>query len=181
MTTMNILESLQKFLQNNVCNEIKLKKPSDKNVNNYELVIPNVFIMNLPPKSNLPIGIESAIPCIIVNFDDGIAEPNTASLNIRLDIAIYSPGFHSIENGNTLFALDGEGWRDLVNFTDKIRDTIEKNQVLDNLIMQYPIKYGTYQKEQQNPELDPYFYGWITFPIRKQSYPKAEIIKKYLE
>lgn len=181
MTTMNILEAIQGFLQNNVCNEIKLKKPSDKNVNTFELVNPNVFILNLPPKGNLPEGIESAIPCIIVNFDEGVAESNAASLNIRLDIAIYSPGFHSIDGNNVKFDPNGEGWRDLVNFIDKIKDTIEKHQVLNNLMLEYPIKYGTYQKEQQNPDLDPYFYGWITFPIRKQSYPKAEMIRKYLE
>lgn len=44
MTTIYILESIQNFSQNNVCNEIKLKKPSDKNVNKFELVNPNVFI-----------------------------------------------------------------------------------------------------------------------------------------
>lgn len=181
MTTINILEAIQSFLQNNVCNEIKLKKPSDKDVNKFDLVSPNVFIMNLPPKNNLPEGIETAMPCIIVSFDEGQAEKDTASVNIRLDIAVYSPGFHSDDSGKIVCAPDGEGWKDLINFQDKIRNRIEANQILEGVTLQYPIKWGTYQKDQDYPELNAYFYGWITFSVRKQAYPKAEIIKKYLD
>lgn len=178
MTTVNILEKIQLFLKENICNNFKLKKPNDDNVDKFELVNPNAFIMNFPPKNYLPEGIESISPCIVVNFEDGTDDKEKSELNIRLIFAVYSPGFHKKDPENIVEATpDGQGWIDLLNFIDKTKSEILKHQILNGIQVQYPFKWGIYQKDEQIPELDPYFYGWITFGIMTQSYPTTEINK----
>ncbi len=177
MSTVTILEKIQCFLKTNICNSIKLKKPNDKNVDEFELVTPNIFILNYPPKNYLPEEIKSIIPCIVVNFEDGSDESENSEMNLRLIFAIYNPGFHK-NNGDVTEAIpDGNGWMDLINFMDKTKAAIEKNQILNGLKLEYPVKYGIYQKDEQTPETDPYFYGWITFKIKIKSYSATEIDK----
>lgn len=181
MTIVKTLESIQKFLQDNVCSNIKLKKPSDKDMNKFELVNPNAFVMNLPPKGHLPEGITSAIPCLIVYLEDGSEETLQAEMNIRINIITYNPGFHSEDSNNGVTCSpDGEGWRDLLNLMDKTLEELEKNQVINGVTIKYPIKWGTYQNEQENPELDAYSYGWITFPAGKKTYPRSELARNLL-
>jgi hypothetical protein len=178
---MKTLESIQKFLQDLVCSKIKLKKPNDKNVDLFELVNPNAFIMNFPSKNHLPEGIESIIPCLVVCFEEGSDDSKTSDINIRIILVVYSPGFHkSNEENEVECTADGEGWRDLINFIDTTKAAIQSNQILNGITVQYPIKWGVYQKEDQAPELDPYFYGWITFSVSGQSYPAAEMQKLLL-
>ena len=176
--TVRILQKIQQFLQESVCKEIKLKKPNDDNVDEFKLVNPNAFIMNFPPKNHLPEGVETTIPCVIVTFEDGSDDSKTSEINLRLIFVTYSPGYHSANNENLVEVTpDGDGWIDLINFIDKTKAEIQKNQILNGCTVIYPIKWGVYQKEQQTPELDPYFYGWITFGVRAQSYPASEINK----
>ena len=178
MSTVKELEGIQSFLKEKVCKNFKLKKPNDKNVDEFELVNPNVFVMNFPPKNYLPNGIKSIIPCIIVNFDEGNDDGKTSETNLRLIFVVYSPGFHEKNSENIVEAIpNGNGWIDLLNFMDKTKATILKHQILNGITIQYPCKWGVYQKEEQTPETDPYFYGWITFGIRNQSYPAAQIDK----
>lgn len=178
MPTVKTLEQIQSFLQKKVCNNFKLKKPNDKNVDEFELVNPNVFIMNFPPKNYLPEGIKSTIPCIIVNFEDGTDDKETSEINLRLIFIVYSPGFHKENTENTVDATpDGRGWIDLLNFMDKSKAEIIKNQILNGVKIQHPLKWGVYQKEEQIPETDPYFYGWITFGVKIKPYPTSEIDK----
>lgn len=176
--TVKVLQEIQKFLKENVCSEIKLKKPNDENVDEFELINPNSFIMNFPPKGYLPEGIETTIPCVIVTFEEGTDNNTSAEINIRLIFVIYNPGLHKASNNNIVEAVpDGNGWIDLINFIDKTRAEIKKNQIINGLAITYPIKWSVYEKEQQTPELDPYFYGWVTFGVKIQTYPSSEITK----
>lgn len=178
MSTVTVLEEIQAFLKENVCNSIKLKKPDDDNVDKFELINPNVFIMEFPSKNFLPKNVESIVPCIMVNFEDGNDDGDTADVNIRLMLIIYNPGLHAANSdGDIVVTPDGNGWIDLLNFIDKAKNEILKKQFLNGVAIKYPLKWGTYQKEEQAPESRPYFYGWITFSVKQQSYSKSEIDK----
>jgi len=178
LPTVKTLEQIQSFLKEKVCENFKLKKPNDKNVDEFELVNPNVFIMNFPPKKYLPVGMKSINPCIIVNFEDGTDDKETSEMNLRLIFIVYSPGFHDKNSEDIVEAIpDGKGGIDLLNFMDKTKAEIIKNQILNGVKIQYPIKWGIYQKEEQTPETDPYFYGWITFGVKIKPYSTSEIDK----
>lgn len=170
MSTVSILETLQSFLQERVAPAIKLQKDDGNNVNNYELVHPAVHIGWIPPKGYLPAEMESAIPCLIVGMDEASDDAQNEEINIRISAAVYSPGQH---NPDGTYAPDFRGYNDLLNLIDRTKAELIKNQIINNsIVIQFPVKWGMYQEQPY-----PYWYGWITFAVRKTSYPQAEILR----
>lgn len=170
MSTVSILETLQSFLQEKVAPAIKLQKDDGNNVNNYELVHPAVHIGWIPPKGYLPAEMESGIPCLIVGMDEASDDAQSEEINIRISAAVYSPGQH---NPDGTYAPDFRGYNDLINLIDRTKAELIKNQIINNsVVIQFPVKWGMYQEQPY-----PYWYGWITFAVRKASYPQAEILK----
>mgnify|MGYP005835157803 CR=1 FL=1 len=178
MNDITILEEIQKLLQKNVADHIKLQKANDKDIFNYELVSPQIHIGWIPPKGFLPEGLDEGIPCIIIGHDEGNDDGRTADINIRLSFVVFSPGKHDTKDIDELknYTPNFEGYRDLLNLMEKTKQEILRNQIINKaFVIQYPIKWGMYQEQPY-----PYWYGWITFSIRKQAYPPAAIAEKYL-
>jgi len=170
LSTISVLECIQQFLEEKVAPEIKLQKDSGNNVKSYELVHPAVHVGWIPPKGYLPEGMESAIPCLIVGMDDASDDAQVEEINVRISAAVYSPGQH---NPNGSYAPDFKGYNDLLNLIDRTKAELAKNQIINNtIVIQYPIKWGMYQEQPY-----PYWYGWITFAVRKASYPQSEILR----
>lgn len=177
MSTVSILSALQKFCEEKVITNIKLQKHDD-NVNNYELVNPAVHIGWIPPKGFLPAEMETAIPCLIVGLDEASDDSKDAEYKIRISAVVYSPGLHKPEGADKVtYSPDFQGYRDLLNLIDRTVAELKKNRIVKNYgTIQDPIKWGMYINEQPYP----YWYGWITFTVRKKSYPAAEIAKQFL-
>jgi len=177
MSTVSILEGLQGFLLEKVSPKIKLQKAENNKIMEYELVHPAVHTGWIPPAGYLPEGTESGIPCLIVGMDEGFDDGQDAEVNIRISAAVYSPGLHEpTEEGSLKYIPDFKGYNDLLNLIDRTVAELVKNMVIKNVgEVQKPIKWGMYQEQPY-----PYWYGWITFSIRKQSYPPSEIARKYL-
>lgn len=173
MSTITVLETLKEFLQNTVTPTIKLQKPNDNNVRDFELVNPHVHIGWLPPKGYLPEGMESAIPCLIVGMDDGTDDGQGSGVSIRISFAVFSPGLHEPVNNAVKYTPDFQGYIDLLNLIDRTKAELIKNQIINNSFsIQEPVKWGMYQDQPY-----PYWYGWITFSIQGQSYARSEILK----
>lgn len=177
MSTLIILESLQKFLQEKVTPGITLQKPNDDNVDEYKLVNPVVHTGWIPPKGYLPEGMESAIPCLIVGMDEASDDGSDREINIRITAAVYSPGKHIPADGKAIdYIPDLKGYHDLLNLIDKTVAELSRNPVINTAgMVQRPIKYGMYQEQPY-----PYWYGWITFTLRKSPYPQVESYKNLL-
>lgn len=177
MTTVKILDKLKDFLSVNVCADMKLKKPSDKDIDNFELVAPAVHIGWIPPKGFLPAELETDIPCLVVGFDEDEDDGQEDDVKIRISAAVYSPGKH-IPNatGAVECTPDFEGYIDLLNLLDRTKAEIAKAQIINGIPIKYPIKRGMYQETQPYP----YWYGWISFSVKNQSYEPALIVEKYL-
>lgn len=176
MTTVTILDKLKAFLLENVCNSIKLKKPSDKDVDKFELVNPVVHIGWIPPNGFLPQELEQSIPCLIVGIEEAEDDGQDSNLNIKISAVVYNPGFHKETNAEVECAADFSGYVDLLNLLDRTKAEIAKNQIINGIPIQYPIKWGMYQETQPYP----YWYGWITFGVKNSSYEPALMIEKYL-
>lgn len=174
MSMMSVLESLKTFLQEKVAPTIQLQKPNE-NVYGYELVHPAVHVGWIPPKGYLPEGMESAIPCLIVGMDEAIGNTHDEELSIRISAVVYSPGKHEpAEDGTVKYTPDFKGYHDLLNLIDRMVAEISRNLIISNAgTVQHPIRRGIYQQEQPYP----YWYGWISFTLRRSPYPNAEIFK----
>ncbi|TZE81999.1 hypothetical protein [Calorimonas adulescens] len=176
MSTVSVLEALQSFLQEKVSPAIKLQKPSDNNIHEYSLVNPAIHVGWLPPKGYLPEGMESAIPCLIVGLDDATDDGQDSQINIRISVVVFSPGFHTPGETGVNYIPDFKGYHDLLNVIDRTVAELMKNQIIDGKVaIQMPVKWGMYQEQPY-----PYWYGWITFPVKKQTYPTAEIARQFL-
>lgn len=176
MSTVSVLEALQGFLQTKVSPGIKLQKAENNKVMEYELVNPAVHVGWVPPAGYLPEGMESAIPCLVVGMDEGSDDGQDGQLNIRIAAAVYSPGLHEPSGGGLKYTPDMKGYNDLLNLIDRTMAELTKNLIIkDAGEIQRPVKWGMYQEQPY-----PYWYGWITFSVRNQSYPPSEIAQKYL-
>ncbi|AYO30252.1 hypothetical protein D2962_06145 [Biomaibacter acetigenes] len=176
MSTVSVLEALKSFLQEKISPIIKLQKPSDNNIHDYKLVNPAIHIGWIPPKGYLPEGMEAAIPCLIVGLDDATDDGQGLELNIRISAAVYSPGLHKPVATGLDYTPDFKGYNDLLNLIDRTVAELMKNQIIDGKVaIQMPVKWGMYQEQPY-----PYWYGWITFPVKKQTYPTAEIARQFL-
>jgi len=174
MSTITALEVLKEFLLEKVTPFIKLQKPNDNNVQEYELVNPKVHIGWIPPKGYLPEGMESTIPCLVVGMDEGSDDGQSSDISVRISIAVFSPGLHEpVAIDELKYTPDFQGYIDLVNLIDRTKAELIKNQIIkSSLTVQDQVKWGMYQDQPY-----PYWYGWITFSINKQSYSRSEILK----
>lgn len=162
MTDIVALEAIQKFLNNHVVSKVKFKRPNDKKVTDYKLVNPAVHIGWIPPNGYLPPEIESAIPCVIVGYDDGEDDDIETNLNIRLSFVIWNPGFQDADQNLT---PDFEGYRDLLNFIEKTKHELKSKRIIEGTTtIQHPLRWGMYQEQPY-----PYWYGFISFKINGQS------------
>lgn len=183
MSTITVLEVLKEFLLEKVTPSIKLQKSNDENVRGYELVNPQVHIGWIPPKGFLPEAMESTIPCLVVGMDDGIEDSQSSNINVRISVGVFSPGLHEpaennethepTENEESKYTPDFQGYIDLMNLIDRTKAELIKTQIIKNAFsLQEQVKWGMYQDQPY-----PYWYGWISFSISKQSYSRSEILK----
>jgi hypothetical protein len=164
MTDNIILEAIRDTLLKNVASKIKLQVPFDDDINNYQLMHPNVFIGWLPPANQLQDvpqqlldGVKKAIPCMIVTFDNGDDDGNDAGLNIRISFAVYNPGLFEL-NGN--FTPNSKGYQDLINLMFLARQELSSYPIIESgkTEANKPFKWGMYLDQPQ-----PYWFGYLTF------------------
>lgn len=164
MTDNVILEAIRDTLRDNVASNIKLQAPLDDDINNYQLMSPNVFIGWLPPPNQLQDvpqqlldGVKKAIPCMVVTFDEGNDDGNEADLNIRVSFAVYNPGLTE-PDGN--FTPSSKGYQDLINLIFLAREHLSNYPIISNgkTEANKPFKWGMYLDQPQ-----PYWFGWLTF------------------
>ena len=180
MTDNFILESLQKFMLENVSPKIKLQVPNNDNIQKYNLIHPNVFIGWLPPPSKLQDVPEQtlndtkiALPAIIVGFDEGNDDDDDAGLNIRLVIGVYNPATY-MPNGDILF--NTTGYQDLVNLMHLCRQELISSSIIEDGITEVhkPFKWGIY------PDTPiPYWFGWVTFKVSAVIMPPVKTIVNF--
>ncbi len=177
MATVSVLNAIKDFIADKVSPGIRLQMSNDNNVDEYQLLNPNVFVGWIPPKGYLPEGMESAIPCLIVGLDSGAEDTEDGQYDIRIPVAVYSPGLHaSDESGEVDYTPDLQGYIDLLNIIDRTVAALSKNLIItDAGTIQKPIKWGMYDEQPY-----PYWYGWITFTLVTRGYPESEIARKFL-
>lgn len=151
-----ILESLKKFLIENVANKFKLEKPQEGNIldEKYELVNPAVYIGWIPPKNYL-VDYGYDVPALLIMEDGGEDSGDESNINIRIGIATFDPG----QTDSNRTTPNTKGYKDLLNIITRIRMEFAKVSIIeDTTTIQKPIKWGLY--EEQNY---PYWNGWLSF------------------
>ena len=162
MSDIIALESIQKFLIEQVASKVKLKKANGVNILEYKLVNPQVYIGYVPQSGYLPKEINLELPCIIVAQDRGKDDGSDSFSKIRLSFFVYNPG---LQDENKNLTKDFDGYLDLVNLMELTRQELFKHRIINcKTTVNYPIRWGIYREQAY-----PYWSGWITFRVQPQS------------
>lgn len=164
MTDNTILEALESFCWEHISPKIKLLVPNDDDVESYQLMNPNVFIGWVPPPNQLeevplqlPDGIKSAIPAVVIGMDEGDDDGSDAGLNIRMTFIVYGPGHYPKEGG---VIPNFKGYCDLLNFIFITRQQLSTRYIIEGgkTAAQKPFRWGMYLQQPV-----PYWVGWLSF------------------
>ncbi|MBR1625594.1 MAG: hypothetical protein IJ681_00450 [Bacteroidales bacterium] len=162
-TSIDILETIQKWLKSEVCSQFKFKKPNDDNISgyNYETVNPDVFLM-FPPTRDVNDN-KAVVPSITVQFDKrtDLTTKSQGVMHVRLNFATWDPGVHA--NGE--FQRNVEGWRDVLNFVEATLREIENTEYIDNIriIKEREIESGPLSEQGAIIDFYPYWFSYISF------------------
>lgn len=170
-----ILESIESFCLEHVSPKIKLMVPNDDDVRKYALIHPNVFIGWIPPPNQLedvslqlPDGVKSAIPAMVIGMDDGDDDGSDAGINIRISFIVYNPGLYP-EPG--VIIPNYKGYQDLLNLIFICRQQLSSQLIIDGgrTSAQKPFRWGMYLQQPVG-----YWVGWLTFRAAALSLPYLE-------
>lgn len=146
---MNALKGLKKFIEQEVAAGIRLDHPTRG------MVHPAVFTGYVPPKNYLPEGYD--IPGILICIDKGTEDDDSASLGIRMILAVYSEGTATSAGVQP----DMKGYEDLLNLNDRIIERLTRHSVIPGAgTVGRPINWELY--EEQNA---PCWYSWLSFNL----------------
>lgn len=101
MSIVNTVTKLTEWLNDNVCKDVQLKKPTaDKQAMDdsylYELVTPVAFPLFVPAKDRLPPNVVTDMPSVCVQILDGETDilEHKNDININLGFSVWNPGIH---------------------------------------------------------------------------------------
>lgn len=188
MSIVSSIETIRKWLEDNVCNQVKLKLPDDEAVDAsfpYTLVNPASFAMFVPSKDRLIPPAIAPIPSVCVQLVEGQDNTidNHRTIKVRLYFSAWDPGLHGMDyfipkgdgtysqwndaEAFEYFKKNGEGWRDAWNFVDTAIRVIENNDYMNGLriMKEEGIKFGTMKEQEAVPDYYPYWFAWIELSI----------------
>lgn len=202
------INSVVKWLAEEVCSKITLKIPDDyKNDADYtvEMVHPAAFPLYVPGKERLPPNIPAPIPSVCVQLMEGNDDlvKSTRTFQIRLCLACWNPGEHGNEvfrprenpealGGYSYYRLNEEtaqsyvrnmdGWKDSLNFADLVLSELEKAEYINGLriVKESGIKFGLFTEDGNVWDYYPYWHNWITFELTAGITPKSPAIYENL-
>lgn len=183
MTIVAMVDAIVKWLNDEVCPEIRMKRPpGDREQGGidyaYELVNPVAYPMYVPTKDRLPPGAHSfPSVCVIVKEGKDTMDKDRV-LDVSLSLGAWNPGVHP---GDWLDGTDGqesehkgsylnlaEGWRDLWNFADAVIAALESRMYLNGveIMKNEPVVYGPYTEDGAIIPTYPYWFAHVDFKAR---------------
>lgn len=183
MTTQQLISNLAQWLEEHSA-DLKYKRASEFSEvqaegYKYKLTRPAVYELQLPVNAAEHIeGEEEApitAPAIIVatggetTLDTATGQTDT---QILLKIHTWNPGQHATdENGESVFTVDGEGWRDCVSLIDTITKRLADAEFPGGGSIAGEITSALPDGEE-NPYF-PYYIGTIQFTLQHFRRPKG--------
>lgn len=205
MSIVKLLDDVTKWAKDNICSKIELKVPpqnGEPNDNDYKYKTANpvAFTMFVPTEDRLPKNIPSAFPSLCVRFIEG--EDNltntTGTIGIQFLLSAWNPGKHGSDtfvakqgdpfnwfispDVKNQFERNGDGWRDIWNFTDIALQAVESETAISGyeIDRSVPVKFGPLTEQEAVPDYYPFWFTWVTFQLKYPLMRKIEDVQKYL-
>ena len=205
MTIVNILDDVTEWARENICSQIELKVPPKGTGPNdddydYKTAHPVAFTMYVPTEDKLPKDIPSAFPSLCVRFLEGEDDLSNmkGTLGIQLLLSVWNPGTHSSDlfvpqqdelfswqaqkDGNVKFDRNGDGWRDIWNFTDIAVRAVESVTNISGykIDRSVPVKFGPLTEQEAISDYYPFWFTWVTFQLTYPLLRKIENVQEFL-
>lgn len=180
MSIVNSIEAVRDWLDDNVCQKVKLKLPDDNAMDasyTYKLVHPTAFSLFLPTKDRQPPKVEAPIPSVCVQLvqgEDNLVQ-KSRSIKIRLQFSAWDPGLHKLdminphENqvGTDFFQKNSDGWLDAWNFLDTAIRALENAEYISGfrLIKEAGITFGPVVDQDNASDFYPFWFAWTEFSL----------------
>lgn len=203
MTIVAILDAVTAWAQQSICSKIQLKVPPKRTEPNdadyqYQLANPVAFTMYVPAEDKLPPNIPSAFPSLCVRFIQGEDDLSAmkGTIGIQLLLSAWSPGTHAQDallagSGDAFqwqaqpeekvkFTRNGDGWRDIWNFTDVAVQAIESVTNIQGFVIDrsVPVKFGPLTEQEAVSDFYPFWFTWVSFQL---NYPLVRNIQETQE
>ncbi len=182
MSIVKILDDVTAWARENICSKIALKVPPKGTEPNdydyaYKTANPVAFTMYVPTEDKLPKDIPSAFPSLCVRFIEANDDLGTmtGTIGIQFLLSAWNPGKHGTE-----FERNGEGWRDIWNFTDIALQAVESVTNISGykIDRSIPVKFGPLTEQEAVPDFYPFWFTWVTFQL---TYPLMRDIENTQE
>lgn len=171
MTIVQCLETITKWLQENVCNKIKLKAAQDNDEEKFEEVNPTAFTLFQPGKTQVPPNTKILMPSVVVQLLDGNDDltQSKARLKLQLSFMAWNPGKHKAEGASVPLEPNADGWKDVWNFVEHALQEIENAEYLNGLrvVKELGITYGLFTQDNALVDLYPYWGAWAILTIEQ--------------
>lgn len=194
MAIVDDLNRIRDWLQEQVCDKIKLKTPDDNESTedyDYKLVAPRAFIQYIPPKDRLPPETTSNFPSLCVRLVEGEHKLGGENvMQIMLHFGAWNPGQHArdvyVPKGDGYdqenvgeFQRTVNGWQDVLSFVDRALREIENAENIAGMrvVTENGIKYGFVDETLEG--LYPYWFAWVTFTLQAGNI-RARSLEKFL-
>lgn len=194
MSIVKILDDVTEWARQNICSKIELKVPPKNSEPNdfeyeYQTAQPVSFTMYVPAGDKLPKNIPSAFPSLCVRFIEGEDDLSNmrGTLGIQLLLSVWSPGtytedFITEQPTEKRFERNGEGWRDILNFTDLAVEAVESTTNICGykIDRSVPVKYGPLTEQEAIPDYYPFWFTWVTFQLTYPLMRNIDNVQEFL-
>lgn len=205
MSIVKILDDVTEWARKNICSKIELKVPPKNTEPNdcgyeYKTANPVAFTMFVPTEDRLPKNIPSAFPSLCVRFLEGEDDLSSTkgTIGIQFLLSVWNPGKHgpdsfTVQQGDPLqwvqkpeadeqFERNGEGWRDVWNFTDIAVQAVESVTNISGykIDRSVPVKFGPLTEQDAVPDYYPFWFTWVTFQLKYPLLRNAEEVQEFL-
>lgn len=204
MSVVHLLDTVTEWARQNICDQIKLKRPPE-NMDDptdegyqYELINPAAFTMYVPTSEKLPPDIHAPFPSLCVRFLTGQDDQSSASgfVEMQFCFSTWDTGIHgrdrfipkgknsyvqwSGSEADAYFRRRGDGWRDAWNFVDTALRAVESVTSIGSYSIDrsIPIKFGPLTEQEAIPDLYPTWFAWMSFRV---NYPLRRNIQDLQE
>lgn len=205
MSIVKILDDVTEWARQNICSKIELKvPPANGEANDYDYdykkANPVAFTMYVPTEDKLPKNIPSAFPSLCVRFIEAENDLSAmkGTIGIQLLLSVWNPGTHGADmigpqQGDPLhwaadpaagkqFERNGNGWRDIWNFTDIAVQAVESVTNISGykIDRSIPVKFGPLTEQEAVPDYYPFWFSWVTFQLTYPLLRNIENVQEFL-
>lgn len=188
-TVVTALDSVTAWVQGNICEKIRLKKPPiDENAATdagyeYELITPHAFPFFVPTQDKIRLPAVAPIPSVCVRVADGSFDLTKSRQNISFDLCFstWSTGTHGKDifkpidrmtyarwtgkDADAFFEKNGDGWRDAWNMVDIALREIRSTTNIGGLAVDrsVPVTFSPLKEQEAIPDYYPFWFAVLTF------------------